>query len=135
MIAVRKLPNQSLQIDSDFAWRMGMEKWPHFYETQEKLLASDKLTDAQKQELRAFMAGNQKMKTDYLNSNLNCSTATDFSTGDWVCIGAKNYRVTEVKSATCVTLKPMCWHYRIWYRIKQFLSAAWCLCGKYLRRS
>ena len=57
MTTVANLPRRSLQIDADFAFIMGLEPWPRYREHQDKLLASDKLSDAEKQDLQRWIDG------------------------------------------------------------------------------
>lgn len=38
MIEVKNMPRRSYQIDSDFAYLIGLEPWPRFYALQDKLL-------------------------------------------------------------------------------------------------
>jgi len=56
MITLTNLPRRSLQIDSDYAFIMGLEPWPRYWAHQDELLASEKLTDEEKQRLRNWIA-------------------------------------------------------------------------------
>ena len=60
-ITLKNGPRRSWQIDSNFAFMMGMDPWPRYWEHQDKLLVSNDLTTEQKQKLQNWIDG----KEDY----------------------------------------------------------------------
>lgn len=57
MIVVANLPRRSLQIDSNFGYLNEIDPWPRYHESQDRLLASDKLNENEKQKLRNWIDG------------------------------------------------------------------------------
>jgi hypothetical protein len=65
----------SLQIDSDFMFITGIFPYPLFFEHQEKMLASDKMDDYNKEKLRNFIDGKPLTECipnqEYMKNRLN----------------------------------------------------------------
>lgn len=55
MIKVTNMPRRSLQIDSDFAFIVGLERWPRYWKRQDAMLSSGGLSEGQKQSLQNWI--------------------------------------------------------------------------------